>query len=99
MPFFPDHMFDCGSKTGRESPQKRRDALKTAILTNKSKIFIKAKLMVSKSCLLGLLNFHYLCIMMLQYAFIQINEQKTWDIFFASVCLHNNGVNSINLMK
>ena len=39
------------------SCKKRRDALKTAILTKKSKIFIKAKLTVSKSCLLGLLGF------------------------------------------
>ena len=34
--------------------EKRRNALKMAILTKKSKIFIKAKLMVSKIYLLGL---------------------------------------------
>ena len=45
------------------SPKKRRDALKTAIFTNKSKIFIKAKLTVSKSCLLGLLSFMIFCIL------------------------------------
>ena len=33
--------------------EKRRNAQKMAILTKKSKIFIKAKLTVSKSCLLG----------------------------------------------
>ena len=57
MHFFPDHKFDYDHKAWRESPKKRRDALKTAILTKKSKIFIKAKLTVSKSCLLGLLGF------------------------------------------
>ena len=57
MHFFPDHVFDSGCKAWRKSPRKRRDALKTAILTKKSKIFIKAKLTVSKSCLLELLGF------------------------------------------
>ena len=57
MHFLPDHVFDYGRKAWRESPKKRRDALKRAILTKKSKIFIKAKLTVSKSCLLGLLGF------------------------------------------
>ena len=63
MHFFLDHMFDCNRKAWRKSPKKRRDALKTAILTNKSKIFIKAKLTVSKSCLLGLLGFMIFCIL------------------------------------
>ena len=44
MHFLPDHLFDYGRKAWRESPKKRRDALKRAILTKKSKIFIKAKL-------------------------------------------------------
>ena len=34
-------------------PRKSRKALKMAILTIKLKIFMKAKLMVSKSCLQG----------------------------------------------
>ena len=42
---------------------KKRDALKTAILTKKSKIFIKAKLTVSKSCLLELFGFMIFCIL------------------------------------
>ena len=44
-------------------PKKERDALKTAILTKKSKIFIKAKLTVSKSFLMGLLGFMIFCIL------------------------------------
>ena len=63
MHFFLDHMFDYGRNARRESPKKKRDALKTAILTKKSKIFIKAKLTVSKSCLLGLLCFMIFCIL------------------------------------
>ena len=54
---------DRGRNVLQESPKKRRDALKTAILANESKIFIKAKLTVSKSCLLGLLSFMNFCIL------------------------------------
>ena len=54
---------DPGRNAGQKSPVKRRDALKTAILANESKIFIKAKLTVSKSCLLGLLSFMIFCIL------------------------------------
>ena len=57
MHFLPEYVFDYGRKAWRESPKKRRDALKRAILTKKSKNFIKAKLTVSESCLLGLLGF------------------------------------------
>ena len=63
MHFFPDHVFDYGRNARQESLKKKRDALKTAILTKKSKIFIKAKLTVSKSCLLGLLSFMIFCIL------------------------------------
>ena len=48
---------DTGRNAWRKSPPKKRDARKTAFLTKKSKIFIKAKLTVSKSCLQGHLNF------------------------------------------
>ena len=61
--FFPDHEFDYGRNAWRESPKKKRDALKTAILTKKSKIFIKAKLTVSKSYLLGLVYLRIFCIL------------------------------------
>ena len=54
---------DLGRNAFSESPGKRRGALKTAILANESKIFIKAKLTVSKSCLLGLLGFMIFCIL------------------------------------
>ena len=37
----------------RKSPKKSRKVQKRAVLIKKSKIFIKAKLTVSKSCLLG----------------------------------------------
>ena len=63
MHFFPDHKFDYDHNPWRESPKKRRDVLKTAILTKKSKIFIKAKLTVSKSCLLGHLGFMIFCVL------------------------------------
>ena len=43
-----------GQNAWQESPKKRRNALKMVILTKKSKNFIKAKLTVSKSYLLGL---------------------------------------------
>ena len=43
--------------------KKRRNALKMAILTKKSKIFIKAKLTVLKSCLLGPTCFMIFCIL------------------------------------
>ena len=54
---------DPGRNAWRESPQKKRNALKTAILTKKSKIFIKATLKVSKSYLLELLGFMIFCIL------------------------------------
>ena len=63
MHFLPDHVFDYGHNARRESTKKKRDALKTAILTKKSKIFIKAKLTVSKSCLLGHLGFMILFVL------------------------------------
>ena len=44
-------------------PKKSRNTLKMAFFTKKSKIFIKAKLTVSKSCLLGLLGFMIFCIL------------------------------------
>ena len=44
---------DRGKTRDMNLPKKRRNALKMVILTKKSKIFIKAKLTVSKSCLLG----------------------------------------------
>ena len=44
------------------SPKKRRNALKMVILTKKSKNFIKAKLTVSKSYLLGLVYLMISCI-------------------------------------
>ena len=46
-----------------KSPKKRRNVLKMAVLTKKSKIFIKAKLTASKSCLLGLVYFMICCIL------------------------------------
>ena len=44
-----------GSNTWRKSLRKWRNTLKMAVLTKESKFFIKAKLILSKSCLLGLL--------------------------------------------
>ena len=58
MHFLPDQVFDYVRKAWQESPKKREMPLKTAILTKESKIFIKAKLTISKSCHLGLLGFY-----------------------------------------
>ena len=44
-------------------PKKRRNAQKMVILTKESKNFIKAKLTVSKSYLLGLVCFMIFCIL------------------------------------
>ena len=44
-------------------PEKRRNTLKMAILSKKSKIFIKAKFTVSKSYLQGLVSFRIFCIL------------------------------------
>ena len=52
-----------GNNAWRKSPEKRRNVLKMAVLTIKSKIFIKAKLTASKSCLLGLVYFMICCIL------------------------------------
>ena len=52
-----------GQNAWNKSPQKRRNALKMVILTEKSKIFIKAKLTVSKRCLLGPTYFMIFCIL------------------------------------
>ena len=86
MHFFPDHKFDYDRKAWRESPKKRRDALKTAILTKKSKIFIKAKSTVSKSCLLEHLGFMIFCILTLisvgSFVHLQRGHVSKWYIAF-----------------
>ena len=54
---------DLGSNEWHESSKKWRNAPEMAILTKKSKIFIKAKLTVSKSYLLGLVYLMIFCIL------------------------------------
>ena len=54
---------DRGKTRDTNLPKKRRNALKMVILTKKSKIFIKAKLTVSKSCLLEPTCFMISCIL------------------------------------
>ena len=54
---------DRGKTRDTNLPKKRRNALKMVILTKKSKIFIKAKLTVSKSYLLGLVYLMISCIL------------------------------------
>ena len=46
--YFPDHVFEWTRNAWRKSPKKWRNASKMAILTTKSKIFLKVKLTVSK---------------------------------------------------
>ena len=57
----PSSIFGCN--LWHKSPRKSREAQKRAFLTKKSKIFIKAKLTVSKSCLLGPVPFMNFCIL------------------------------------
>ena len=54
---------DWGSKAWRESIEQKRNAPKMAILTKKSKIFIKSKVIFMKSCLLGQVGFMIRCIL------------------------------------
>ena len=54
---------DWGKTRDTNLPRKRRNALKMVFLTRKSKIFIKAKLTVSKSCLLEPTCFMISCIL------------------------------------
>ena len=49
-----DRALESGSNAEHKSFKNKRNAQKMAILTKKSKIFIKAKLILLKSCLLGL---------------------------------------------
>ena len=63
MHYGRNRTLDRGKTRDTNLPQKRRNALKMVILTKKSKIFIKAKLTVSKSCLLGPAYFMIYCIL------------------------------------
>ena len=54
---------DRGKTRDTNLPKKRRNALKMVILTKKSKIFIKAKVIFMKSCLLGHVGFMIRCIL------------------------------------
>ena len=83
-------MFDFGRNAWRKSPRKRRITLKMAILTKKSKIFIKAKLTVSKSYLLGLIYLMIWCILrdaILQKVVYFKNESGTGVVFLA-LCMY-----------
>ena len=52
-----------GRNAWRKSPEKKEKCPKMAVLNQKSKIFIKAKLTASKSCLLGLVYSMICCIL------------------------------------
>ena len=62
MHYGRNRTFDRGKTRDTNLPKKRRNALKMVILTKKSKIFIKAKLTVSKSYLPGLVYLMISCI-------------------------------------
>ena len=62
MHYGRNRTLDRGKTRDTNLPKKRRNALKMVILTKKSKIFIKAKLTVSKSYLLGLVYLMISCI-------------------------------------
>ena len=61
--YYPKPMLDRGSNAWRESLHRKRNAPKMAILNRKSKIFIKAKVISMKSCLLGQVSFMIQCIL------------------------------------
>ena len=63
MHYGHNRTYDRGKTRDTNLPQKRRNGLKMVILTKKSKIFIKAKLTVSKSCPLGPVYFMIYCIL------------------------------------
>ena len=63
MHYGRNRTLDAGKISRQKSPRKRRNALKMAFLTKKSKIFIKAKLTVSKKCILGPACFMICCIL------------------------------------
>ena len=58
-----DRALVSGSNAWRKSLDWKRNAPKMAILTRKSKIFIKAKVIFMKSCLLGHVGFMIRCIL------------------------------------
>ena len=58
-----DQALVSGSNVRRESLDWKRNAPKMAILTRKSKIFIKAKVIFMKSCLLGQVGLIIWCIL------------------------------------
>ena len=58
-----DWVLVLGSNAWCESLNQKRNAPKMAILTRKSKIFIKAKVIFMKSCLLGHVGFMIWCIL------------------------------------
>ena len=81
---------DPGKNFRQKSPRKRRITLKMAFLTKKSKIFIKAKLTVSKSYLLGLIYLMIWCILrdaILQKVVYFKNESGTGVVFLA-LCMY-----------
>ena len=59
MHYGRNRTLDRGKTRDTNLPKKRRNALKMLILTKKSKVFIKAKLTVSKSYLLGQVQMHF----------------------------------------
>ena len=81
---------DAGKNSRHKSPRKSINALKMAFLTIKSKIFIKAKLTVSKSYLLGLIYLMIWCILrdaILQKVVYFKNESGTGVVFLA-LCMY-----------
>ena len=63
MHYGRNRTLEWGRTRDTNLPKKRRNAQKMVILTNESKNFIKAKLTVSKSCLLGPTYFMICCIL------------------------------------
>ena len=59
----PGSRLVLGSNACHKSLDRKRNAPKMAILTRKSKIFIKAKVIFMKSCLLGQVSFMIRCIL------------------------------------
>ena len=61
--YCPEPTLDRGSNAWRKSLDRKRNTPKMAILTKKSRIFIKTKVIFMKSCLQGHVGFMIRCIL------------------------------------
>jgi len=80
MHYGRNRTLDKGKTPDMNLPQKRRNAIEMVILTKNSKIFIKAKMTVSKSYPLGLVYFMISCILRV-CAYINHKISLQYDLY------------------